>query len=418
MKPFVHPAGERLRLRYMLDEAEFARDAGRSGPLGAPRPSGFEARTRIAVLATPRSGNTWTRLMLGHVLDLVELPVHHPADLDWSSLPDRAVIQLHWPRSPYLQSLLDRAGVTVVTPVRHPFDVLISVLRFAQIEPGTGEWLWGQAGDEGLLLDADPTSTQFAQWALSDRAAALLDLSRSWAAGGRAVTVRYEDLIAFPQKEFSSLLETLGVEAARPTIEAVERFTPEWINRTHGFKHAGQALAGDWEELMSSDLVDLLLTRYGSHLETLGYSAHRGRAPNRDEIIRLWASQEPTVAPLSEDAYQAALQIMDAGTSDAPKASQLTLMLKVENRGSARWPVEQRHPRIRLGYRWYRSGEARPTLEGRSLIERELQPGNATYQAVTIPTPSEPASYQLRVELVHEHVRWFGRSVEVSITVT
>ncbi len=158
---------EARRLHYMLDEfvAGQIQLPGRS-----PDPAVGSGPTRIALLATPRSGTTWLRLILAHVLDLEELSVFHPADVDWAHLPERAVIHLHWPRTAHLQSLLEAARVNVVTMSRHPFDVLVSILRLAQTEPETIRWLWSRGGDEEALLDADPSSEEFAQWALSERA--------------------------------------------------------------------------------------------------------------------------------------------------------------------------------------------------------------------------------------------------------
>lgn len=121
--PTAEALVERRRLRYLLEERGL-------GPPGRPvtartdRPDGV----RVAVISSPRSGNTLLRSLLAQTLDLVELPVHHPADLDWDHLPARAVIQLHWPRTAHLERLLAGAGTRVVTLARDPLDVLVSVL--------------------------------------------------------------------------------------------------------------------------------------------------------------------------------------------------------------------------------------------------------------------------------------------------
>src|SRR5258707_11314411 len=51
---------------------------------------------RLALISTPRSGNTWARALLANLYDLVEIPVHRPDEIDWENLPKRCVIQLHW----------------------------------------------------------------------------------------------------------------------------------------------------------------------------------------------------------------------------------------------------------------------------------------------------------------------------------
>ena len=192
-------------MRYMLDEALAptvppARSSSRARSGGSKTESG---PTRLALLATPRSGTTWLRLILGHVLELDELSVFHPADLDWTRLTDRAVIHLHWPRTPYLQSLLEEAEIKVVTISRHPYDVLVSILRMAQTEPETIGWLWGRGGDEDALLGVDPSSEEFAQWAMSERALNLLQVTSSWLVDDQVAKVSYEKLPRHQNKRSS-----------------------------------------------------------------------------------------------------------------------------------------------------------------------------------------------------------------------
>jgi hypothetical protein len=295
------------RLRFMFEELQYRRTSS-SGDDSVDRwmpTSEVKNRMRIAVLATPRSSNSWTRTVLEQSLDLVPVAVHHPADLDWFALPERLVVQLHWRRSPYFQSLLEQAGVKVVTIIRHPFDIMLSVLRFAQTEPATAEWLWGAAGNENILLDADPTSLEFARWAVSERAAALLDVSRSWASNRGTVSVRYEKLISSPEQEFSHVMEALGAKERRPLADTLETYTPERFNQIAGKQHAWLATSGMWQELFTTELVDLLLSRYGDHLQATGYSTEPGGVADREEVRRRWTRLSAPITPLAGNAYEA-----------------------------------------------------------------------------------------------------------------
>ena len=63
---------------------------------------------------------------------------------------------------------------------------------------------------------------------------------------------------------------------------------------------------------------------------------------------------------------------------------------------------------IRLGWRW-RLAEDQPVLrDGRDLLTMTLHGGEALHQVLTVVTPDAPGDHLLEVELVHEHVRWFG----------
>ena len=88
-------------------------------------------RLRVAVIGTPRSGNSWVRVALRLLYGLEEITAHHASEIDGDNLPPRCVIQIHWPPTPEFVAMLEREGVRVVVPARHPLDVLISWLNLA-----------------------------------------------------------------------------------------------------------------------------------------------------------------------------------------------------------------------------------------------------------------------------------------------
>ena len=50
---------------------------------------------RIAVISTPRSGNSWIRSVLAGALGMQEIAVHNYLDIQ-EQLPDRCFLQIHW----------------------------------------------------------------------------------------------------------------------------------------------------------------------------------------------------------------------------------------------------------------------------------------------------------------------------------
>src|SRR6185295_14663912 len=98
---------------------------------------------RIAVVSTPRSGNSWLRRMLAESLQLEENAVHRPEDVDWPELPERAVLQIHWRPDRDFVSRLEQHAFRPVVIARHPLDTLISILAFSQHENSTKHWLDG-----------------------------------------------------------------------------------------------------------------------------------------------------------------------------------------------------------------------------------------------------------------------------------
>jgi hypothetical protein len=49
---------------------------------------------RIAIVGSPRSGNTWARMVLARMMGLEEIAVHNWKDLP-SELPANCILQIH-----------------------------------------------------------------------------------------------------------------------------------------------------------------------------------------------------------------------------------------------------------------------------------------------------------------------------------
>lgn len=407
---FEDAVSMRRHLNYMLAEDQARRSRARPFPRrqALQRRTRDFASTRIAVLATPRSGNTWLRMMLAHVLELDAFAIHYPGDLDWQRLPERAVVSLHWPRTAYLSALLSEADVKVVTITRHPFDVLLSVLRFAQTDPDTREWLWTRGGDEEGIVDVDPANPQFAEWAMSERASALLEVTSSWIAHRHAAIVNYEALVRSPEDEVRRLLARLSLQPIRPIKEAVELFTPETVNRLVGQAHARTAATGSWQETLPTDLVDLLRVRYRHTLRKLGMSATSGSGVDPADAAARWRMSVEADDQLCEEDYRADVHVLDMPSMVA-SGSRFYCLVKVQNLGGVRWPNRLRHPRIRLGCRWTTTdGSGTVVAEDRHMLSQSIAPGTALYEESSFATPPESGDCRLQIGLVHEHVRWFG----------
>lgn len=59
---------------------------------------------RVAILATPRSDNTWLRRLLALSFGLSYIAVHRPGDVDWDGLPRGAALQSNSIGCPALRS--------------------------------------------------------------------------------------------------------------------------------------------------------------------------------------------------------------------------------------------------------------------------------------------------------------------------
>ena len=159
---------------------------------------------RLALISTPRSGNTWVSKFLASALRLEQDAVHNWKEVSLP-LPERYILQVHWYREPQFQEWLNENGFIPVVIARHPLDVLISILRFVKHEPQTRRWLEGDGELPVGLEQADPTSDVFLDWAVGSGAENLLSVSYAWWQNEKALRLRYEDAVHNPEETFGRL---------------------------------------------------------------------------------------------------------------------------------------------------------------------------------------------------------------------
>jgi hypothetical protein len=87
----------------------------------------------------------------------------------------------------------------------------------------------------------------------------------------------------------------------------------------------------------------------------------------------------------------------------------VTIAVDVRNRGARVWPARGNQP-VRLTYHWADPPSGRPVVfEGwRTVLPRDLAPGEAVRLNARVFAPREPGRYRLQLAMVHEHVTWFS----------
>ena len=136
-------------------------------------------------------------------------------------------------------------------------------------------------------------------------------------------------------------------------------------------------------------------------------------AATREEIDRLWVGRE-----LPADAYAARIEL-PRPVQPFTAGEQRALEARVENRGSVEWPWgELGVPEIRVSYRWRDAGGAALAAEElRTPFPAPVPPGATAVLPVHVVAPAAPGRHVLELDLVHEHVRWFGCELRVDVEV-
>jgi hypothetical protein len=238
----------------------------------APPPSEQTAPLRLAVIATPRSGNAWLSHLLTSVYALEGRGVASASDIPWDALPRSVVLNFHALREPSIERRLAGLGFETVVTARHPLDTLISILQLARHEPATNDWLDGAGGDERDILGATPTSDAFLRYATGPRSRALLEVSRSWRGHGGPST-RYEDLVEAPEAELQRIVEALGYPPRTRVEEAVAANTIDQLrSQTLEDYHFWQGRPGLWRTLLPAPAAESIAAAHEESLNAFGYT--------------------------------------------------------------------------------------------------------------------------------------------------
>lgn len=233
----------------------------------------MSAPIRLAVVGTPRSGNSWLRFLLHHGWHLPVFAVHDMTPEFCAALPTEAVVQIHWRRTPEFVQKLTDLGFRVVAPVRHPMDVLISILHFCWYEPDTGSWLLGTGGNEDDIKAAMPRSRSFVEYCTGPRAAELLRVSEDWHGQPDAIGVRYEEMVADPRAGVERLAEQIGPLRCESVDALIDSCSMDSSRRTSRNNHFWKGQPGLWRTLLPAAEAGEILAAVRPACERFGYDA-------------------------------------------------------------------------------------------------------------------------------------------------
>jgi hypothetical protein len=137
----------------------------------------------------------------------------------------------------------------------------------------------------------------------------------------------------------------------------------------------------------------------------------------RTEIDAVWPESE-----LSRHAGR--LELLDGsdrvdGAGRLVAGEQRTFDVRVWNDSDATWPWGwDCVPEVRLGSRWYgESGLEVRESQLRTAFPAPLAPGESDVVPVHVLAPQRPGRYRLEIDLIHEHLRWFGVGFECDVIV-
>jgi hypothetical protein len=209
----------------------------------------------------------------------------------------------------------------------------------------------------------------------------------------------------------------LDVDARRRKAEGYERLRPE--HRAEGVSVNAIYVPEDWDALATEPVPAADRGVIAAVLDAPEPPPRSGDggAPvihaSFAEVDRFNSSRA-----IAQDAYRARIEFVRPVVR-VPAGVVREQEVRVANLGEDRWPWgADAEPLIRLGYRWRAAGTGEVLGEGpRTPFTESVLPGASTLQKLVVEMPAQPGRYVLEVDVVHEHVRWFGCEGRLDIEV-
>lgn len=273
-------------------------------------------RKNIVWLASyPKSGNTWTRIFLANYVFARDEPipinqVHRLGVGDSVTKSYQKVARGDFDPTDYRQTLALRGkvlraisaneadvnfvkthcihskalGVELIPPhltrsavyiIRNPLDMLLSYARHYGQTPEQAASSIGR-DDNTTVASGDTVKQYLGNWSRH---------VRSWTRTRAfpVLVIRYEDMLADPEKSFTALVRHVGLNVDREKLERAIRFSSfeevsrqesqepfiERSNNSERFFHTGKA--GQWKDALAPELVERVRRDHASVMAEFGY---------------------------------------------------------------------------------------------------------------------------------------------------
>jgi hypothetical protein len=205
------------------------------------------------------------------------------------------------------------------------------------------------------------------------------------------------------------------LDARREKAERYERLRPD--HRTEGVSVNAMYVPEDWDEVVTEDVPVQDAALIAAVLDPPAPPSADAPLTAVRHADRFEVDRFITTRSVPESAYRARIEFVRPVTRIGCGVTR-DQEIVVENLGDERWPPgDDGEPLIRLGSRWLRE-DGEILGEGpRGPFTETVAPGARSLTRLQIHAPDEPGAYVLEVDVVHEHVRWFGCESHLEIEV-
>ena len=260
---------------------------------------------RILIAATEKTGNTWLKYLLAHIYELPTPYISQDfSEVEADSLGNRWVTHQHFlPERPLL-SWAARTQAYLVTMIRHPADILVSLYHYCCNYPD--HYKEDPAISAALTADAEQRQATAGLphhvvdgellRVLQERIMCDVNISISWIRSGRSLVVRYEDLRLDPLKTLSTLAESIAPASRDRIVQAIDACDIKVLrdNYATDSRFFRRALIGEWRSALPTHILHRFAKEepFRSQFSFLGYEVEvdgrRAKTGLRQERSIAW----------------------------------------------------------------------------------------------------------------------------------
>jgi Sulfotransferase domain len=290
---------------------------------------------RILIAATEKTGNTWLKYLLAHTYELPTPYISQDfSETEADSLGNRWVTHQHFlPERPLL-NWAARTQTHLVTMIRHPADILVSLYHYCcnypdhyKEDPAVSAALAADAEQRQATADLSHHVVDGELLrVLQERIMCDVNISISWIRTGRSLVVRYEDLRVDPQKTLSSVTESIAPASRDRIVQAVAACDIKVLRDNYAIdsRFFRRALIGEWRSVLPTHVLRRFAEEepFRSQFSFLGYELKVDKVRANPRKERLIASPQ-------------ALEHFDNGVPFVPILAEMLESAPAEKR--ARW---------------------------------------------------------------------------------
>ncbi len=231
---------------------------------------------RIVIAGPPKAGNMWLKCLLGTAYGLRQLnDTNMPKGATFAEFeqmvsrghfPEGAIFHRHLRYSPELCDLAESIGCQIVTIIRDPYDLFVSLYYYRQeVDPSRG--------DRTNVLRDKPIDHAEVLDFLRNQLGGILDMANAWVSSGRSLVVRYEDLHHDPVAEMTRLTHQISPIGQDAIARAVSACQADQMRKQSSVMatHIRSATVGDWRNHLGPEHLDVFRERYAAQIRALGY---------------------------------------------------------------------------------------------------------------------------------------------------